>query len=185
MRGRNRHNFEAYGEVFFVTSTIVGFIKLFDINSIRDIIIENLTYYQNRGDYTILAYVIMPNHIHLVLKANKDHSISAIIGNIKRITSRKIRDELSRLNHWNILNELESHSKKETQIAKIWKPRFDCLVITNERTLVQKVEYIHNNPVKKGLVENPDEYFYSSASNYKGFENNILNVGFNWRCIGY
>jgi hypothetical protein len=69
--------------------------------------------------------------------------------------------------------------------CRIWKPRFDWFVINNENTLRQKIEYIHNNPIKKGLVEVPTEWVYSSARNYAGYCECKLKVDTEWESLGY
>jgi REP element-mobilizing transposase RayT len=183
MRGRDRNKYESFGDVFFITSTIVGFIKLFERKHICHIIIENLRFYQTRGDFIILAYVIMPNHLHFVLKTNKQKSISKIMANFKRITSRQISDLLKKSGECCILKTLSQAASLESEPSKIWKPRFDSLVITNMDTLCQKIEYIHNNPVKKRLTVKPEDWPYSSARNYTGLGNVLLDVDTNWNCL--
>jgi len=183
MRGRERNNYERFGNVFFITSTIVGFIKLFEKKYLCDIIIENLRFYQNRGDFIIPAYVIMPNHIHLVLKTADQNSISKIMANFKRITSRQIADLLKKSGEYVTLKSLSQAASHESEPSKIWKPRFDSLVITKMDTLCQKIDYIHYNPVKKCLAANPEEWPYSSARNYAGLENVLLDVDTNWDCL--
>ena len=146
---------------------------------------ENLAFYQKRGDYTLIAYIIMPNHIHLIIKINDGISISFTMGNFKRITSRKIRVELERQRNTDIIRKLDRCAAKESEPARIWKPRFDSLVIYDEKTLIQKIEYIHNNPVKSGLVIDASKYCYSSARNYEGHTGTVIAVDFNWECLGY
>jgi len=68
----------------------------------------------------------------------------------------------------------------------LWKPRFDCFVIVSIDTLRQKVEYIHTNPVRKGLALSPDQWPYSSAALYAGKgDNDRLPVDVDWVCIGF
>lgn len=197
MRGRNRNKYEAYGNVFFCTTTIVGFIEIFDRYPLCKLLIDDIAFYQNRGDYCLLAYVIMPNHFHLVVKTNNDVTISQCIGNLKRISSRHINAWLDQNRETSFLTQLEDCARQEpAKDCRIWKPRFDSLVITQEKTLRQKIEYIHNNPVKAGLVFKPDEWRYSSARNYRagrnpflpannGLGDAMINVDIDWNCLGY
>lgn len=186
MRSRNRNNYEKYGNIFFVTSTVVGSIDIFKIDLLCKIMIEKLRFYQNRGDFTIIAYVVMPDHFHLVIKTNNDKSISDCIGNLKRITSRETTAKLKDLEEAKILSELDQMAALEpTHDSRIWKHRFDSLVIVNEETLRQKIEYIHNNPVKAGLVSEPDEWVYSSARNYGGSADVVIPVDTEWKCLDY
>ena len=184
MRSRKRNIYESTGNLYFVTSTVVGFVQLFQIKELADILINNLAFYQNRGDFTILAYVIMPNHFHLILKVSKKTTISKVIGNLKRITSRQISKKLLELNRNDLIQRLKDKAKEEpTNDSKIWKYRFDCLVINNLETLKQKIKYIHNNPVKKQFVENPVEWKFSSALNYAGNAECLMDIDTEWKCL--
>lgn len=185
MRSRNRQIYEKHGNLFFVTSTVVGSLKIFKIDSLCKIMTNNLAFYQDRGDFTILAYVIMPNHFHLVLKTN-DKSISKCMGNLKRITSREISAKLKSLGEKRILAELDKATALEpTDDSKIWENRFDSLVIVNEDTLCQKIDYNHYNPIKAGLVSEPNEWLYSSARNYEGSDDVVIPVDTEWKCLDY
>ena len=148
--------------------------------------IDSLNYYQNRGDFTIIAYVIMPDHFHLIIKTHKGLTVSKCIGSFKRITSRKITSELEKANNERLLSVLKKGALLEpTSDSRVWEYRFDSFVITNEDTLRQKIEYIHNNPVKAGLVSEPTEWRYSSAGNYAGLDDVLIPVDVEWRCLDY
>ncbi len=184
MRSRQRNIFEKYGDIFFVTSTVAGHINLFSDKSLCKIFMENLEYYQTRGDYRIIAYILMPDHFHLVLRVNPDHLISKCVGNLKRITSRKISEYLFRNNRVRQLDRLQKAVRLEsTNDSRIWKYRFDSLVINNEYILRQKIDYVHNNPVRRGLVENACDWPYSSASNYDKTKNGIIFVETDWEYL--
>lgn len=184
MRSRQRNIYESTGDVFFVTSTVVGHTKIFELDVLSNILINNLAFYQNRGDFKILAYVIMPNHFHLILKVSKKTTISKVIGNFKRITSRQISEKLSELNRIDIIDTLKEKAVEEpTNDSKVWKHRFDCLVINNVETLKQKIEYIHNNPAKNKLVSNVKEWKYCSAANYAGNSDCLLDIDAEWKCL--
>jgi REP element-mobilizing transposase RayT len=184
MRSRQRNNYEAYGDVFFCTSTVVGFVELFDNKYICDIFVEDIAYYQKRGDFSVISYIIMPNHFHLVIKPNRKLSISTVIGNLKRISSRHITRWLEKNNERIIMTQLAEYATQEpAKNCRVWKPRFDSFVITNESTLRQKIEYIHNNPVRAGLVFQPTDWRYSSAGNYARLNNNKLDVDIEWRSL--
>jgi putative transposase len=186
MRGRRRSDFEQYGDIFFITSSVVGFVKLFNLKSLCDIMIDGLIYYQSREDFTILAYVIMPEHFHLVIKVSKGLTVSKCIGNFKRITSRKITSELEGTRNKGFLSSLRKSAMLEpTKDSRVWEYRFDSFVITNENTLRQKIDYIHNNPVKAGLVSEPTQWRYSSARNYADLDGIIVPVDVEWRCLDY
>jgi len=186
MRSRNRKNYEVHGDVYFITSTVVGFIDLFDHSKACHIFADCLRFCHDRQDFNLLAWVLMPNHFHLLLKVFPDKNISGIIGSLKRYTSRQI-GQLSRSGKISqTLNHLKRAAIHESgKGTAIWKPRFDCLVITSETTLRQKIEYIHNNPVRKGLAQETWEWPYSSAATYRGKGCIEVPVDTDWHCLGY
>jgi hypothetical protein len=111
------------------------------------------------------------------------YTVSKCMANIKRITSRQIREYLEAKNNHKLLIELKIASGNEVSNPKIWKTRFDCFVITNEKALCQKIDYIHNNPVKTRLVGRPEDWIYSSAGKYAGKDNCPLDVDNEWRSL--
>lgn len=186
MRSRDRGIYDGHGDVHFVTSTIVGFVPIFTNAQAARVFIDCIRFCQRRKDFTLLAWVLMPEHFHLVLKRHQEKSVSTIIGNIKRFTSREIQRILGEMKLIETLKALEVAAKEEpSQDSAVWKPRFDSLVIVKEETLRQKIEYIHHNPVRRQLVAEPTAWRYSSARNYAGLAGCDLEVDTEWRCIGY
>ena len=186
MRSRNRQDFEAHGEVYFITSTVVGFINVFDHTPAGNVFVECLRFCQKRGDFTLLAWVLMPNHFHLVIKRAENKSISELIGNLKRYTARQIGQLCSCREMQQTLDRIRCASSRESgKGTAVWKPRFDSLVITSENTLRQKIEYTHTNPVRRRLVQEPWHWHYSSAAVYAGHSGIDVPVDTDWRCLGY
>jgi REP element-mobilizing transposase RayT len=186
MRSRDRNTYDTVSEVHFVTSTVAGFVPLFTHEETCQVFVDCLRFYQSRGDFTLLAWVLMPNHFHLVLKRSPAKFISDIIGNLKRFTSRQVRETLARMQMNDVLAKLREAALQEpASDTALWKHRFDSLVITSPDTLRQKTEYIHHNPVRKGLVGAPALWKYSSSSNYQGGNLAGLEVDVEWICIGY
>jgi REP element-mobilizing transposase RayT len=184
MRSRNRNIYECNSNVFFITSTIVGSINVFNDCAIAKIFIGTLDFYQKRGDLIILAYVLMPSHFHLIVKVNKELTVSKCIGNVKRLTSRRIGDHLRASCSRDLLAQLEKAAANEpTGDSKVWQYRFDCFVINNKATLVQKIEYIHRNPVKAGLVESAEDWNFSIPKDYSFGSKGLLYIDVEWRCL--
>jgi len=69
---------------------------------------------------------------------------------------------------------------KKNKIFKLWMDRFDDLVIEDEETLKIKIEYIHNNPVKAGFVDQPEQWEYSSARNYILGDHSLIEISTDW-----
>lgn len=157
-------------KAYFLTMTVVEWVDIFSRKSYRDIIIDSLKYCQKNKGLVIFAYVIMSNHIHLLINAEKEN-LSDIIRDFKKFTSKKIikviQTEPESRRKW-MLNlfsfEASKHSRNEN--FQFWIQENHPVEIFSQKFIVEKVNYIHNNPVKAGIVEKPEDYLYSSARNY-------------------
>ena len=126
-----------------------------------------LKYRRDKGQIKLFGYVIMPNHIHLIISSEK---ISNIMRSIKSYTARKIIDDLILKENENVLNQLKILKKKSKIQSEyqMWQEGFHPKLIISEKEFRQKLDYIHYNPVSKGLIDEPQNWKYSSYSNYFG-----------------
>jgi putative transposase len=162
---RTRYKLSETEGLYFVTSTIVGWIPVFTGKEFFDIIIDSLNYCRSHKGLRVYSFVILDNHIHLVVSGPH---LSQTIKEFKSYTAREIiRTAKAAGNKW-LLGQLESFKKdyKTESDYQVWQEGFHPEMITNEEMLIQKMEYIHNNPVKRGLIERSERWIYSSASNY-------------------
>ena len=159
---------------FFITSTINHFIPLFSDEKYITIITDSLTFYSEKYDCKILAFVIMPEHIHIVIFFNNKPKISDFMRDFKKFTSFQIRTLLIEDNKENLLQKFSF--RERNQKYRIWMDRFDLKVIISKEMLKSKVDYIHNNPVKRGLVDSITDWTYSSAGFYFGKNTASLDI---------
>jgi putative transposase len=113
----------------------------------------------------ILAYVIMPNHIHLILYFKEENQLSAMMRDFKKYTSGEIRRKLEHDGHLQMVENLRINIKM--QKFKVWMDRFDDVFLESRHILESKLDYIHDNPVAKGYCKLPEDYTYSSAGYYE------------------
>ncbi|MHB8905238.1 MAG: REP-associated tyrosine transposase [Melioribacteraceae bacterium] len=176
LRGRNNLTEEHF---FFVTTTIINFSKVFVKDSYCDLLLKNIKHYQQRYEFEVLAYVIMPSHFHWIVAVHPARgTISEIMRDIKKYSA------------WDILMQLEkdaSHLLKNFQNPRnkgqrrqLWMHRFDDEVIRDQKMLWTKITYIHNNPVEAGLVFRQEDYKYSSARNYISDVQSVFYVEKSW-----
>jgi len=153
--------------IFFVTTTVVEFTRVFTKEIYCEILIKNIIHYQKKYHFKVLAFVIMPSHFHWIVEVDKRYgTISDIMRDIKKFSAWDIMEEIER-NDENLMNVfIEAGKKYPKQKRKFWMQRFDDEVIRNEKMFWTKLHYIHNNPVEAGLVLKPEDYKYSSARNY-------------------
>ena len=148
--------------IAFVTTTVYNRKPILDTKQIVAILLKELLNITTLFKLSIISYVIMPSHIHLLIGFPMIENLSKIIQGFKSVTSKQVR----RLS----LIELADNN------YKLWKPRFDDLIITSEKQLKIKMEYIHNNPVKAGLVDKADMWAYTSAGNWLSGRNGLIPI---------
>lgn len=169
----------SFEEAFYVTFTIVYWIDLFTRLEYRELIIDSLKYCQKEKGLLLYAYVIMSNHIHLIISSNGKVTVSDIIRDFKKFTSKKLYDFVLNSNEsrksWMIpiFKKCGNNNPNNTSI-QIWIQDNDPMLIETPNFFWQKLEYIHDNPVKAGLVFRPEDYVFSSASSYGGLEGDAM-----------
>ena len=165
-------------EAYFITITTVGWIDIFTRLSQKHNITKALEYCQKNKGLEIHAYVIMSSHIHLLCKATDGFILSDVIRDFKTFTSKKIiqtiSDEPESRREW--ILEFFQHScihLTRNQQYKVWQDGYHAELIYSNKFIKEKVNYIHNNPVKDKIVTLAEDYYFSSARNYAGLESDL------------
>jgi REP element-mobilizing transposase RayT len=176
MGRRGRLNF-TNESLFFVTTTVVDFTRVFIKDIYCDLLIKNILHYQRKYRFSILAYVIMPSHFHWIVEVNKQSgTISDIMRDIKKYSAWDIMEEIEKFDK-NLVEVFTNAAKSyPSQKRKFWMQRFDDQVIRNEKMFWVKLHYIHNNPVEADLADKPEDYKYSSSRNYMCKDHSVLFV---------
>ena len=165
--------------LYFLTLQVVGWVDIFTRKIYKDIVIENLKYCTVNKGLEIYGYVIMSNHIHLLAKSSTGE-ISKILRDFKSYTSKRIIETIQEIpesrKDW-MLSIFKNAAAKNSRNSnfQFWTHENHAEHIYSNNFIQQKLEYIHNNPVRAGLVENAEEYMYSSAKNYAG-EKGLLDI---------
>jgi putative transposase len=150
------------GCCYFVTNTLRKYIPLFKDPEVIKIAIDSLNFLRNKYGFKILAYCLLPEHLHLIIYNDGALDISKIMSDFKRFSSKEIFKYLLNNNHEPQLQALRSAAYKGQNYA-VWQETFRSELIDNQKHLQQKLDYIHDNPVRKGLVANAVEWRFSSA----------------------
>lgn len=169
-RGYKFHDSDA---MYFVTFTVVQWIDLFTRNTYKEILIESLKYCQKNKGLVIHAYCIMSNHIHLIISRKGETSLSGIIRDFKKYTSRKLLRTLgasteSRKGWMLWLFRSSGQQNPNNTHYQVWVQDSHPIQLSSEKIAAQRLNYLHNNPVKAGIVYAPENYIFSSASAYHG-----------------
>jgi len=141
---------------------------------INTIILESLEYCQQNKGLIIYAWVLMSNHLHAIVGSNSQERVSDIWRDFKKYTSKKIietiKTEISESRSEWMLNRFEYSGKNDKKIKnyRFWQEGNDAQGIYLNDYFEQKLNYIHENPVKAELVNRAEDYRYSSAIDYAG-----------------
>ena len=126
---------------------------------------ENFRFYQDLYNIEVIAFVIMPNHFHMICNSK---NLKKSIQSLKSYTAKEIINQLESDNKMFILDKMKENKKnyKAESNYQVWQEGYHPQQILDYDMLKQKIEYIHYNPVKKNLVKNPEDWNYSSAKYY-------------------
>jgi len=169
--------------VYFITFTCCNWLPLFEIAKGYHSVYDWFDYFKKQG-HMIAGYVIMPNHVHVIIafRNTKGKSINKIVGNGKRFMAYDLVKRLKDQGHDNLLLEMESFvnhtDRKRGKLHEVFEPSFDWKECLSNTFTEQKLEYIHNNPCtgKWNLVASPELYVHSSGRFYATGEQGIYEV---------
>ncbi len=168
--------------MYFCTFTCCNWVQLFEIANAYDLVYNWFKVLKDKYSSDVVAYVIMPNHLHCILYFKEPgFDLNKIISNGKRFMAYEIISRLKEKGATGLLTTL-SHAltereKKKKQLHKVFKDSFDAKAIFSDKFLQQKMDYIHHNPVngKWNLVNDFTMYEHSSASFYEsGIEKHFI-----------
>ena len=165
-------------EAYFITITTVGWIDIFTRLNQKQAIVDALHYCQINKGLEIYAYCIMHSHIHMLCKATDGFVLSNVMRDFKKYTAKMIVkiaiEEPESRREWMLehFKKACEHLKRE-QLYKVWQDGYHAEHVFSNKFIKQKIEYIHDNPVKEKIVTSPEDYYFSSARNYAGLENEL------------
>ena len=165
--------------LYYVTLQVVQWVDVFTRPVYRYIIIDSLRYCIENKSLVVFAYVIMSNHIHLLVQSTIG-KLSDTLRDMKRHTSKTIIDAIKEGNEskreWMLeIFRQEASKHIRNNEYQFWTHENHAEHIYSNKFIQQKLEYIHNNPVRAEIVEKPEDYLFSSASDYAGLKG-ILEV---------
>ncbi len=131
---------------------------MFASEDAKQVVVDALAFYRQRGDWRLHAYVVMGNHVHVVV-SQTGAGLSNTVRDFKKLVFRRLRGQ---------------------NPGPIWERRFDDNHIKHAVEMRSVTQYIHNNPVRIGLVRRPEDYFWSSARNYAGLAPVAMAVDTAW-----
>jgi REP element-mobilizing transposase RayT len=161
--------------LYFLTFTVVQWIDVFTRPEYKKEIVDSLKFCQKEKGLIIYAWCLMTNHLHIICRAKEGKKISDIIRDFKKFTAKRmlslIEGNRESRKDW-MLYRFEYAGKYDKRITKykFWKESNHAVYLETNEMMQQRLDYTHENPVKAMIVENPEDYLFSSARNYAGLE---------------
>ena len=147
----------------FYTATILDWKMLLKSDRYKMIIIESLQYLVKEKRVTLYGYVIMDNHIHLIWNPIKLYSLKHTQLCFMKFTAQRLKRDLE-INHPRALDSFQVDLKD--RVYQFWQRNPLCIDLYDNKIIVEKLNYIHNNPVKANLCKESIDYRFSSAKFY-------------------
>lgn len=145
---------------YYITSVTHNRLPVFKIDALKLVVCSALNEVRTSASLLLFAYVVMLDHLHLLVGSSKDPS--DVLRFVNGITSRRVIDYLKKENFERSLNKLSSAQGTRQHKYSLWDHHPNLKRVTDESVFMQKVHYIHQNPVRAGLVERAEDYRWSS-----------------------
>lgn len=169
---QKRKSYIEKGEIYFWTATINQWQRLLENDEYKDVIIDSLQYLTDLGKIDVFAFIIMPNHIHLIWRVNEPNGKESPQGSLLKYTAHQFKKKLQAEDR----EKLELYKvNSSTMNYEFWQRDSLAVPIFTREVAFQKLKYIHNNPLAEHwqLAKHPCEYKYSSARYYELNEKNF------------
>jgi len=177
-----KYRITANDELYFLTITVIDWIDVFTRRELCNDLLESLKYCQQNKGLVIYAWCLMPSHLHLVVSVNEgEFTLSDVMRDFKKFTSKRIIQSITEITEsrrdW-LLRHFAYAGKYNPKIKnyKFWQDGLHPIELTTFKFIEQKINYIHENPVAAGMVYKAEDYVLSSAAQYAGEYNAMLEV---------
>ncbi len=169
------------GHIYYITTNVYNFLPIFTSASFVIPLIDSLNYYRFHYNIALIGYVIMRDHLHLLLFPENVDVLSAMLRDFKEFTAKRLirQATVEKRQPW-----LDAFAQAGTETGrsqhKVWQDSFWEMNLFSERLIRQKLNYLHRNPVRAGLVNGPEAYPYSSYRNYMLDDESLIAIDRGW-----
>jgi putative transposase len=170
------------GHIYYVTTVIYGRLPIFTSPGFIIPLFDSLNYYRYQYELCLLGYVIMPDHLHLLIWPQGERSLSEFMRDFKKFTAvRLIRQaRVEKRQAW--LDAFERAGQETGRSNnKVWQDDYWDKLVYTDKFIRNKLNYIHRNPCRAGLVDDPGDYPYSSYRNYLCGDDTLIEIDKEWK----
>jgi putative transposase len=154
------HRYYGAGYSHFITTSCYRRLPLLGSPRNRDLFLRVFEHVRQRYHFVVVGYVVMPEHVHLLISEPQRGDPSGVMKALKQGFARRLLGRLSRG------TQQMSLWQAPVERSRVWQPRFYDFVVFSEHKRVEKLRYMHRNPVKRGLVLEPQQWAWSSFRHY-------------------
>ena len=175
---------DAFGHIHFVTFSCFRRLQFFRHAGVRDAFVETMKVVRDKLQIRWLGYVVMPEHVHLVVLpqavgASEPVPISLVLHDLKGLSGRACKEALrecwrrrgslgtTALDAWATGSVPHPGRVGDRPRKRFWKERGYDFNVLDENKVLEKLQYLHANPVRRGLVERADQWLWSSYRFYE------------------
>lgn len=151
---------------FYFTSVTVQRLPVFRTDELKIVVCNALDEARNSGGFSLYAYVVMLDHLHVI--TDSPRKPSDILRYINGIISRRVINHLKDQGHERSLLKLRHETKNRGYKYSLWDHHSNTRVLMTEKMLMERVHYTHNNPVRAGMVDRAGDYRWSSIRCWNG-----------------
>jgi putative transposase len=151
---------------FYLTSVPKDRLPVFQTDEIKIVTCKALDEARKSGGFALYAYVIMPDHLHVI--SDSARSSADTLRFINGIIGRRVIDHLKQRGFESSLLKLRRETSKNNYLYSLWDHHPNVRLLMTEKTLMERVHYTHRNPVRAGLVERAEDYRWSSVRCWNG-----------------
>jgi len=171
----------APGQLQFITSSVYRRLKLFDSYRLRGVFLDVLRQLRQETGFLLLGWVLMPEHFHLLIRAEPGASTSALLQEFKKRSAQEIVSLLSANPQHAWWRKMLAGVRLPPSLHcdsyfRVWQRRFYPYGVYSDKKRREKLNYMHNNPVKRGLVESAEQWPWSSHRFYYLNDSSLLSM---------
>jgi putative transposase len=163
------------GHLHFLTFSCYRRLPLLGRARARTAFVKALAAIRERYGFLLVGYVVMPEHVHLLISEEPKCTPSLVLKVLKQRVSRDLRRQKR---HVPTGQMRLAFKEDEAELARFWQPRFYDFNVYSAKKIREKIAYMHTNPVKRGLVGTPGEWAWSSFVSYERGEGGLVSIDF-------
>jgi putative transposase len=169
-RGLKRY----YGkhDLHFITCSCYRRLPLLGSFRARNLFVKILGELRDTYGFALVGYVVMPEHVHLLISEPRKGTPSTVMQLLKQRVSREMRKRRRK----QVAGQFKFQFGREDSLPQFWQRRFYDFNVWSHKKKIEKLSYMHFNPVKRGLVDSPRDWVWSSYRFYEGQDNGMVSI---------